>query len=215
MVDRVKREPRELVLPDEIYNKADADYFASLMGFALPKNGEETALRLLRHYQTIENILTASVAELSAMVGERATCFIKLLAHLTSRRRTDLFAFGRSYSSAEIAEYLKAVFIGEAVEKIYLLTFDASDNLSGCHLLGEGTVAASDVLPRKAVERAILSSASSVAIAHNHPFGTVRPSNDDVNVTKHFADISSNCEITLKEHYVVAGQLCGTVNFKN
>lgn len=215
VVERVKREPRELVLPDEIYNKADADYFASLIGFALPKNGEETALRLLRHYQTIENILTASVAELSAMVGERATFFIKLLAHLTSRRRTDLFAFGRSYSSAEIAEYLKAVFIGEAVEKIYLLTFDASDNLSGCHLLGEGTVAASDVLPRKAVERAILSSASSVAIAHNHPFGTVRPSNDDVNVTKHFAGIFSNCEIALKEHYVVAGQLCGTVNFKN
>ena len=204
------RSPADLVLPGEVYNKADSGYFANLLSFASPK-GDEIAISLLKHYGTIENVITASAEELISSVGEKMACFIKLLAHLTSRRKTELFAFGRKYSSAEIAEYLKALFIGESVEKIYLLTFDSEDKFRGCHLLGEGTVSSSEVMPRKAVERAISSRAVSVAIAHNHPFGTPNPSVDDVNVTKHFRGVFATCEIALKEHYVVAGQLCATV----
>ena len=95
-----------------------------------------------------------------------------------------------------------------------LLTFDREDRVTGCHLLAEGTVCSSDVLPRKAVERALSSSAASVSIAHNHPFGSIRPSTDDVTMTEHFAGLFKSCDVTLKEHYIVTGQLAGTVFFE-
>ena len=214
-VAECKRAPRKLVLPEEIYNKGDLSYFADLLTYAVGDRAGEISTNLLKKYQTIENTMTASVSELSAITDEKCACFIKLLAHITSRRNTEKFKLNESYSSAEIADYLKSVFLGEAVEKICLLTFDNEDRVTGCHLLAEGTVCSSDVLPRKAVERALSSSAASVSIAHNHPFGSIRPSTDDVSMTEHFAGIFRSCDVKLKEHYIVAGQLCGTVFFES
>ena len=214
-VAKCKRAPRELILPEEIYNKGDFSYFSSLLSYAVGEGAGEIATKLLKKYRTIENTMTASVGELIRLTDEKCACFIKLLAHITSRRNTDKFKLGQSYSSAEIADYLKSVFLGEAVEKIYLLTFDDEDRVTGCHLIAEGTISSSDVLPRKAVERALSSSAASVSIAHNHPFGSIRPSTDDVSMTEHFAGVFQSCEVNLKEHYIVAGQLCGTVYFES
>lgn len=213
VISRTKRAAKALILPDEIYNKNDADYFFDLLSYVVGKKAMEHGIMLLKRYQSIENIFTASVGELCDLVGERCTFYMKLLAYITARRITESFTTGRSYSSAEIADYFKAVFLGDAVEKIYLMCFDDKDRMSGCHLLAEGTVSSSEVLPRKAVEKALASSARSVVIAHNHPFGSIRPSIDDVNMTKLFYGIFHNCDITLKEHYIVAGQLCGTVCF--
>lgn len=194
-------------------NIIDRDYFAHLIAYCAVKDAGEIADRLLAKYGTIENAFMASVRELSSLVSERTAVYLKLLAYVTSRRKTDKFVFGIKQSPAAIAEYLKALFLGESVEKTYLISFDRSDRIIGCELLGEGTVNASEVMPRKAIEAAVRVSAASVSIAHNHPFGTTNPSTDDVNITQAFATLFSTCEIELKDHFIVAGQLCDTVFF--
>lgn len=198
---------------DSSFNRLDSDYFGALIEYSGEKSPRDAADKLLRKYGTIENTLTASVTELSSIVSEGTAVYLKLLAYITSRRKTDLFTFGKKHSMAEIADYLKAIFLGESVEKTYIITFDKSDRVTGCKLLGEGTVNASEVMPRKAIEAAVRASASAVCIAHNHPFGTTTPSVDDVNITQSFASLFASCEIELREHFVVAGQLCDTVIF--
>ncbi len=200
-----------LIHAPAVRNLRDGAYFVKLLSLCVGEQAEAVADALLGKYGTIESALTPSVRELTALVGEKAAVFLKLVAYLTSRRRTDLFAFGKSHSSAEIAEYLKALYIGESVEKIYLISFDARDRVIGCDLLGEGTVNASEVLPRKAIETAMMRSSVSVSVAHNHPFGTPDPSIDDLNMTGTLANIFLNCEIALKEHFIIAGQLCDIV----
>ena len=195
----------------DIYNKQDLDYFTNLMKFACGSSNE-ISLALLRRYRTIENVFTASVRELISASNEKCAFFAKILAYVTSRRVTDGFVFGKPHSSAEIAEYFKALFLGESVEKIYIMTFDSTGAVIGCNLLAEGTVTSSEILPRKAVEIAVSAGASSVSVAHNHPFGTTRASNDDINITKLFAAIFRSCDIVLNEHYIIAGQLCGTIS---
>ncbi len=209
-LDENKNNPERI---DSGYNKLDCDYFASLIAYSNEKEADVIAEKLLHKYGTIENSLTASVSELSTVAGEPCAIYLKLLAYVTSRRKTDLFAFGKSHSMAEIADYLKALFLGESVEKTYIITFDKSDRVTSCKLLGEGTVNASEVMPRKAIEAAVSDSAKAVAIAHNHPFGTTAPSIDDINITQSFAALFGSCEIELREHFVVAGQLCDTVIF--
>lgn len=196
------------------YNKRDLDYFALLLRYCIGDGAEKAAASLLHRYYTIENSMCASVGELTALAGEKCAFYLKLLAYVTSRRTTDKFDFGRKYSRAQIADYLKALFLGDSVEKTYLITFSSDERMTGCELLGEGTVCSSELTPRKAVEVAVASSASAVAIAHNHPAGTTRPSADDVNLTKLFANIFASCEIALADHYIVAGQLCDTIKFE-
>ncbi len=195
----------DLLSDSQRYNKRDLSYFAWLLSRVTGGDGMETARKLLIKYQTIENAITASSDEIISVTSEKLAFYLKLLGFITSRRITDLFAFGERKNGAEISEYLKALFIGESVEKIYLLTFDSSNRLTSCRLLGEGTVNSSEVLPRKACEAAISSSATAVAIAHNHPFGNPEPSNDDIKFTGVFETLFSNCGIKLIGHYIVAG----------
>lgn len=193
------------------YNLRDFDYFADLLRFSMGNNAENVAKDLLLKYRTIENVFTATARELTECAGEKCAFYIKTLSSVISRRQTDKFCFGRPHTSVEKADYLKALFLGEPNENTYLLTFDRHGNTTGCHFIAEGTVSSSEILPRKALEIAVSSSAKSVSIAHNHPRGTTSPSNDDINVTNAFASIFSTCDIVLKEHYIIAGQRCNVL----
>ena len=204
----------ELVV-NEVYNVRDFDYFINLLKYDLGEKAEKSALELMKKYSTIENVFTAAIGEIAEIVGERCAVYIKLLAYVTSRRRTEKFAFGKVHSKVSVAEYFKALFIGESVEKIYIMTFDYADRVSGCHLLAVGTVSSSDIMSRKAIEIALGARADSVTIAHNHPFGLPRPSSDDIASTHVFCDLFNSCDIRLRDHFVVAGQLCDTIFFEN
>ena len=195
------------------YNVYDLDYFADLLGYVIPDRSCDVAKELLQKYHTIENVFCASVRDLIGMVGEVCAFYLKILGYVISRRETDKFVFKKQYSSAEVGDYLKALFIGESVEVTYLITYSKSGSVTGCHLLGEGTVSSSEIMPRKAIEIAVGAKAASVAIAHNHPGGNTSASSDDVNITKYFAGLFSNCGIVLRDHYIIAGQLCDTVAF--
>ena len=203
----------------EIYPPADArydtrnfDYLVSLLSVIEGKKSRRTAHLLLSKFLTIENMMCASEKVLISSFSEKIAFFIKLLGYITSRRVTDGYSFGKPYTNADIAEYLKALFIGDSVEKIYLLSFDGRGRFTGCELVGEGTVNFSEVMPRKAIEAALNKSAKSVAIAHNHPLGKAEPSQDDHKFTTLFSSLFNACEITFTNHYIVAGQLCHMIN---
>lgn len=201
--------------PDAAYSTVYFDYFTKLFAFVEGDNAPQTVHRMLGKFLTIENAFSTSTTELSCLLSERAAFFVKLLAYVTSRRVTDRITFGKVYSQSEILEYLKALFVGESVEKIYILSFDRKSRLAGCDLIGEGTVSSSEVVPRKAIEIAIQRSSSSVALAHNHPLGSPDPSKEDLVFTGRFAGMLQNCEITLSAHYVVAGQTCINIEINN
>ena len=196
---------------DNGYNHYDRKYFVKLLSYVSEADAEKRAEHLLSKYHTIENVLTAGAKELSALTDEKCAFFLKLLAYITSRRKTDMYKIGGEYSRAQLADYLKALFLGDSVEKTYLIGFDARGRFLGCELLGEGTVSSSEILPRKALDVSHSLRAKSVSIAHNHPFGVTRASIDDMAVTNHFATLFGNCDIKLIDHFIVAGQLCDTV----
>ena len=193
-------------LIEERYNVHDLDLFSSLLSFAKLKEPEKTARRLLQRYRTVENTVSADISELAELLGERAAVFVKLLGYLNSRRVTDTVTFGKFYSPSEISEYLKALFIGESVEKVYLLSFDSEERLLSCDLVASGTVGASDVLPRMLMEVALKSGAAYVALAHNHPFGEAVMSSDDISLTAKMTSAFREIGVSLTAHYVVAGQ---------
>ena len=59
---------------------------------------------------------------------------------------------------------------------------------------------------RRIVERAYRKGAAAVILAHNHPSGMISPSADDVRLTRHLDEALRLMEITLVEHYIIAGR---------
>ena len=194
------------------YNTRDFDYFVSLISTAVKgRDAEDIARKLLTRYLKIENVIMADIRDLEAIVGNKAAVFLKLVGYLTSRRVTEQFVVGKVYTTAEIQNYFKALFIGASVETVYLMSFDKRGGFISCDAVAEGTVNSSDVLPRKLVEIAKSVGASSVAIAHNHPFGNSTPSSEDRDLVYSLQNIFNAVGIRFEYHCVVAGQDCATV----
>ena len=191
------------------------DYFIELFAYA-SKNSERLVDAIFEKYLSVEGAMTASVSELIDMENESFACFVKLLAYVSSRRVTDKFARERSIPSVQdVSAYLKALYLGCSVEIAYLLCFDSSGRFLKSAMISEGTVNSTEILPRRALEEAIDSSAASVILAHNHPFGTTDASADDLRLTSVMNEVFRACDIRLDGHYIVAGQNCSILSIKN
>ncbi|MBL4963224.1 RadC family protein [Bacillus halotolerans] len=75
-----------------------------------------------------------------------------------------------------------------------------------CHI---GSLNASIVSPREVMKSAILSSAASIMVAHNHPSGETTESREDVEVTKRLAEAGKLMGIELLDHIIIGN---GTYN---
>jgi len=177
-----------------------------ILSYAIKSGAEDAARALVLRYGSVDNVFSASFAELEGVVGRSAAILLYNCAYVTGRRYTDLFVAGRTYSQKDVCNYLKALFIADSEEKIYLLTFDAGGRYITTHLISHGTVNTSEVLPRKFVESAVCDCASSVIIAHNHPGGNINPSGDDMRFTAMISNVFSVAGIELLYHVIVAGQ---------
>lgn len=190
------------------YNVEDSDYFVDLLSYTARGAVKENALALLKRFHTIEATVNARSDILKDLLGESTAAFVKLLAYITSRRVTDKFVTARPYSEIEIADYLKALYLGESEEEVFLLAFDQKNRFIGAELIGSGTVNSSDVLSRKLLESAVRLSASKVFIAHNHPGGRPEASSDDLESAARFKELLRISGIELLAHCVIAGQKC-------
>lgn len=146
-------------------------------------NPEQLIRAVLEKYGTVLNVFSADAYALADIVGESAALAIKLYAYIASRSVTDEFKFGRACNRVEVSEYFKGLYIGSSVETVWMMLFDSKGRAISCECVGEGTVNTSEVLPRKIISCAMNARATSVAIAHNHPFGVAVPSDEDVRLT--------------------------------
>ena len=196
------------------YNVRDLPYFTDILKYST-KKAESFALNIIKRYRTIEGAITAHPSEIERLADKNTACFLKLLGYLTARRCEDKFLVGTRYNDAQIAEFLKAKFLGQSSEQVYLLSFDEKGALLKVDFVCEGTVNVADVLPRRILEFAVMCGAVSVALAHNHPFGMPTPSSDDISLTASLSAVLMSAEIKLKSHFVVAGQLCNVIDAEN
>ena len=100
--------------------------------------------------------------------------------------------------------YLLERFAGETHEVVYQLCLDRKCKLLACKRLGEGGIASSGLDIRKLMENAILTSASTVILAHNHPSGVALPSDDDCAATEAARRALDTIGVTLADHIIVA-----------
>jgi DNA repair protein RadC len=71
-------------------------------------------------------------------------------------------------------------------------------------LVSRGSLNASIVHPREVFRPAIISSAASIVLAHNHPSGDPEPSDEDISITRRLAQVGELLGIPVLDHVVIA-----------
>ena len=70
-------------------------------------------------------------------------------------------------------------------------------------MISEGTLSASLVHPREVFKPAILESAASIILLHNHPSGDPTPSQEDLRLTRQLVECSRLMDLRIHDHVVI------------
>ena len=188
---------------------ADHEALELLLYYAIPRRDTNPiAHALMDRYGSLSAVLAAPVEDLQKVegIGESAAILLKLVprlcakARLADADRQELILNTASRAGA----YLLERFYGEQNEVIYQLCLDRKGKLLACKKLGEGSIASAALDVRKLVENAILHSASSVVLAHNHPSGIASPSHEDYAATDRARNALETIGVALADHIIVA-----------
>lgn len=99
---------------------------------------------------------------------------------------------------------LCADFRASKKEHVVAFYLDTQQKLIERRLISIGTLDSSLVHPREIFEPALQLSAAEIVLAHNHPSGSLEPSDEDIAITKRVADAGDLLGIALVDHIIVS-----------
>ena len=88
-------------------------------------------------------------------------------------------------------------------EVMALLTLDSAKHPINISIVSIGTLNNTLVHPREIFKAAILSNASDIIIAHNHPSGDLLPSKYDTEITERLMEVGKILGIDVVDHIIV------------
>ncbi len=89
-------------------------------------------------------------------------------------------------------------------EHFVALYINARNKLIHKEIISVGTLTANLVHPREVFEPAMVRAATEIIVAHNHPSGDPKPSEDDLEVTKRLTDAGKMMGIDVMDHVIVS-----------
>ena len=89
------------------------------------------------------------------------------------------------------------------VEEFWAVALNPDLQMIEKKLLFRGTVDSCPVHPRDLIRFLCLQNASSFVIAHNHPSGNLKPSSEDIQITKRLYLLTRILEIRMIDHVIV------------
>ena len=187
---------------------ADHEILEMLLYYSKPRcDTNETAHLLLERFGRIDGVLEASTEELTQIdgIGLHSAILMQLIRE-SARRYTKAIMQNRKRFThiREVAEYAHACFVGSTTEQLYLFLFNNGMEIIDSILLTTGAINSAEIPSRIMIEKAILKKASCAILAHNHPHGMAVPSDSDIQLTYHAAEVMGLINIPLLEHLVFA-----------
>tara|TARA_B100001146_G_scaffold225178_2_gene247308 strand:+ start:27294 stop:27731 length:438 start_codon:yes stop_codon:yes gene_type:complete len=92
----------------------------------------------------------------------------------------------------------------ELQEEFKSLFLDRDNKVLGIYSLSKGGTAGTLVDVKLLMVAALKSKAHAIIIAHNHPSGNLKPSDQDQNLTKKIIEASRFLDITLLDHIILS-----------
>ena len=92
----------------------------------------------------------------------------------------------------------------EYIEEMYLMLLNRSNNILGYSKISMGGVHSTIVDPKVIFQIALKSHASGIIIAHNHPSGSLKPSEQDIRLTKRIKEAAGLLDIVLLDHLILS-----------
>jgi len=210
--------PREKLLKQGRSALTDAELLAILIGSG-SKN--ESAVELCRRIladanNSLQTLSTMDVAELSRYRGIGEAKAISILAALElARRKNELPAEERKQvtSSRYVYTLMKPILQDLPHEEFWTMYLNTAYKILDKQLIGRGGNDFTPVDVRIILRTAISLKAHAIILIHNHPSGTLYPSNADKILTQKIVEASKIMDIRVADHLIFTDN--GYYSFKD
>jgi len=171
------------------------------------KDCKQMAKKAVKQYKGLRGVLDASLEDLQNVkgIGPSNAFGIKLFQAISERYAKEQLPPKISLSSPQkIAVYLREKLGREKKEHFVVLLLDAQNDLLKIKEISVGTLDETLVHPREVFESAIKHLASHIIIAHNHPSGSLEPSESDLRLTQRLQSVGELVGISVLDHIIIS-----------
>ena len=167
---------------------------------------KDKAKSVLNHFDNdLHKLLNANKEELmSAGMTTNAASLIKLTREVfIYQMRQKLLKERTLKTTTDASNYLKAYFKGKQREEFLVIYLDGDNNINATKSEFKGSVKTAKIYVRELIKKCLNYNAASIIIAHNHPSGSLQPTQEDINTTNKIILALDFLEIRLLDHILV------------
>lgn len=198
---------REKYLQGGVDALAEHELFELLLFYSQPRvNTNDIAHRLMDAFHSVNGILDADLESLCSIpgMGKNSGLLIRLIKDIINiYNRGKLEPRPLLSTAMEAGNYIRRLIGDQTKEVFYVFSLDPDGRLISCGKIAEGSSYRIYIDVRLVAEYALRHNAHTVILAHNHPLGTVEPSDEDIRLTKRIQDALSALDVTVTDHIIV------------
>ena len=200
--------PREKMMLHGASALSNAELLAVLIGSG---NTEESAVGLMQkvlgdYHNHLYELGKASVDELCRYKGIGTAKAITILAasELGKRRKEEEVEERQTvFSSKDVYECFYPLMCDLPTEECWVLLLNQASKVIDRVKISSGGLTATAVDVRCILREALLKRASFIALCHNHPSGSIRPSKEDDLLTRQVSQAGECMNIRLVDHVIL------------
>lgn len=200
--------PREKLLAKGKSTLTDAELVAILIGSG---NRNESAVTLCKRIlASVDNNLNAlsklSVKQLMTFkgIGEAKAISIVAALELGRRRRGEEALEKKKITSSSAVFELMQPVIGELEhEEFWIIYLNNSNKVIQKNQLSKGGITGTLVDVRLVLKIALEVGATGLILSHNHPSGTLKPSEADKQITQKLKNAAQSLDIKVLDHLII------------
>ncbi len=203
--------PREKLALKGANSLSDAELVAILLGSgSLEKSAVDVARELLvMANNQLDKLSKLSIKDFQKIKGIGPAKAITLAAALELGRRrqsTEGIITPTINSSNDFAKIIIPLLQDLSHEVFYVFYLSKNNKIIHQEIVSQGGTAATIVDIKIIIKNAISHLAASICIAHNHPSGSLKPSQADIEITQKVKKAADFMEIKLLDHIIVGHQ---------
>jgi len=208
--DGHRRRLRERFLKSGLAGFADYEVIELLLTLAIPRSDvKQPAKALIARFGNLRSILDASVEELRTVagIGEVAPVALKIIREAATLYLQQTNEDNNFISDpACLADFWRMRIGGMHNEVFEVAYLDSGLHLlrNGVERLEEGTIDRAAVYPRRVIEAALRRGAAVIVLAHNHPNGDVKPSEQDKLLTRALVLAAETVHLRVFDHLIIS-----------
>jgi len=200
--------PREKMLQKGATSLSDSELLAILLGSG---NTDETAVDMARRIlkdadDSLQELSKHTVKSLSKYKGVGLAKAVTVMAALElGKRRISEEVSKKQHitCSREVYDLISVDLLDKQYEYVWAIFLDRKNKILHKELIGAGGIAESAFDSNRLLRTALEMYATGVILCHNHPSGSIIPSQEDIRITQKIKEAAKLLNIRVLDHLIV------------